>query len=53
MEERYSSREEYLRRYTKAVDKLIRERWILQEDREAMLQRGGLEWDQLMNEGAQ
>jgi hypothetical protein len=47
--ERYSGRKEYLRRYKKAVDNLIQERWILQEDREAMLQRGGSEWDQLLN----
>jgi hypothetical protein len=50
---RYSSREEYLRRYAKAVDTLIKERWILEEDRGALLQRGGLEWDQIMKEGVQ
>jgi hypothetical protein len=51
--ERYSSREEYLRRYAKAVDTLIKERWILEEDRGALLQRGRLEWDQIMKEGVQ
>jgi hypothetical protein len=49
--ERYSSREEYLRLYAKAVDRLIKERWILEEDRGTLLQRGGLEWDQVINDG--
>ena len=44
--ERYSSREEYLSRYEKAVDALVKERWVLEEDREPVLDRGGLEWDE-------
>ncbi len=43
---RYSSRQEYLNRYEKAVDTLVKERWVLQEDREPVLDRGGLEWDE-------
>ncbi len=42
--ERYSSREDYLRRYAKAVDDLVRQRWILPEDRDALLRRGEQEW---------
>ncbi len=42
--ERYSGREDYMSRYTAAVDDLIKQRWILPEDRAAMLQRGQQEW---------
>ncbi len=44
--ERYSSREDYLARYAQELDKLIAQRWILPEDRAALLHRGELEWDQ-------
>jgi hypothetical protein len=44
--ERYSSREDYLSRYGKAIEALVRERWILEEDRAALLSRGGAEWDE-------
>lgn len=44
--ERYSDRDDYVNRYTKAVDDLVKQRWILPEDRAVMLQRGGLEWDE-------
>ncbi len=46
IEERYGSREEYVARYSKAVDDLIQQRWILPEDREAVLTRGEQEWAQ-------
>jgi hypothetical protein len=42
--ERYASKEDYLARYSRAVDALIRERWVLPEDRAALLQRGETEW---------
>jgi hypothetical protein len=42
--ERYASRDDYLSRYSKAVDELITERWILPEDRPALLARGAQEW---------
>ena len=44
IEERYSSREDYLARYGKAVDELVRERWILPEDLAAFIHRGEAEW---------
>ena len=44
--ERYKSREDYLGRYGKAIDALVKERWILEEDRAALLNRGGAEWDE-------
>ena len=44
--ERYSSREDYLRRYGAAVEALVSQRWLLKEDRAALLQRGQLEWDE-------
>lgn len=49
--ERYSSREQYLRRFGAALDELVRERWILPEDRAALLERGGQEWDLAMKGG--
>jgi hypothetical protein len=45
--ERYADREAYLRQFARATDELIRQRWILAEDRPALLQRGGEEWDLL------
>ena len=42
--ERYPTREEYFARYQAAVDVLVSEHWILKEDRDAMLDRGKLEW---------
>lgn len=44
--ERYSGREDYLIRYANALDDLIRQRWILPEDRAAVLHRGEQEWDE-------
>jgi Alpha/beta hydrolase domain len=43
--ERYVGREDYLNRYAGAVDELIRQRWILPEDRSPLLKRGEQEWD--------
>ena len=48
VEERYKNRDDYLARYTAALDQLIKERWILPEDRAAVLQRGQQEWDLAM-----
>jgi hypothetical protein len=42
--ERYSGREEYMARFTRALDELVAARWILVEDRAAMLQLGEREW---------
>src|SRR5581483_4871642 len=44
--ERYSGRDDYLARYARATDELVKQRWILQEDRKALLHRGEQEWDQ-------
>ena len=44
--ERYTSREDYLSRYGHAVDELAKQRWILDEDRPALLHRGEQEWDE-------
>jgi hypothetical protein len=46
IEERYGSREDYLDRFRHAVDELVAQRWILQEDRAALMLRGGQEWDE-------
>jgi hypothetical protein len=42
--ERYPDHDAYLMQYTNAVDALVRQRWILPEDRAAMLTRGEQEW---------
>ncbi|HYM75869.1 MAG TPA: alpha/beta hydrolase domain-containing protein [Candidatus Dormibacteraeota bacterium] len=42
--ERYSSREDYMTRFTNATDDLVKQRWILPEDRDAVLHRGEQEW---------
>jgi hypothetical protein len=44
--ERYSSREGYLQRYARALDELVKQRWILPEDRQQLLQRGMQEWEE-------
>jgi hypothetical protein len=44
--ERYSGREYYLSRNEKAIDELVKERWVLDEDRAALLRRGGAEWNE-------
>ena len=47
--ERYAGRDVYLQQFTRATDELVRQRWILPEDREALLKRGGADWDLLVN----
>jgi len=47
--ERYSGREEYLKRFADVTDELIKQRWILPEDRAALMERGSKEWDLLAN----
>jgi len=42
--ERYPDREDYLTRYKNAVDDLVKQRWILPEDREALIHSGQQEW---------
>jgi hypothetical protein len=42
--ERYASQQDYLSRYSQAVDELVAQRWILKEDSAALLDRGAKEW---------
>ncbi len=42
--ERYTSREQYMGRFTEAAMKLVRERFLLREDLPAMIERGEREW---------
>ena len=44
--ERYKGTDDYLTRYTAALDDLVKQRWILPEDRDAVLHRGEQEWDE-------
>jgi len=44
--ERYTGREDYLSRYSRALDELVKQRWFLEEDRAALLRRAEQEWDE-------
>ena len=44
--ERYSDRATYTNRFNSAVDDLVKQRWILAEDRDAYIHRGEQEWDE-------
>ncbi len=43
--ERYPSRDEYLEKFRKSADKLAADRFLLPEDIDALVKRGGKEWD--------
>ena len=40
------SREDYLDRYAKETDLLVKQRWILPEDRKALLERAERQWNE-------
>jgi hypothetical protein len=42
--ERYTNGDDYLQKYTRSLDELVKQRWILPEDRQAVLHRGEQEW---------
>jgi hypothetical protein len=44
--ERYASPEDYLHRYGHALDELVKQRWILEEDRASLLRRADQEWSE-------
>jgi hypothetical protein len=44
--ERYTGREDYLSRYGRALDELVKQCWILEEDRAALLHRADEEWNE-------
>jgi len=44
IEERYPNRDDYMMRFTNATDELVKQRWLLPEDRESLIQRGEQEW---------
>ena len=46
VEERYGSREDYLDRFRHALDELVEQRWVLPEDRAALLARGRQDWEE-------
>jgi hypothetical protein len=48
--ERYSSREEYLKKFREAAEKLAAERFLLREDIDALVRRGRAEWDWIMKD---
>ncbi len=48
--ERYASQEEYMGKFEQAAKKLIEQRFLLQEDLPAMLERGKLEWKTIVEQ---
>jgi hypothetical protein len=48
--ERYASREEYMSKFEQAAKKLIEQRFLLQEDLPAILERGKLEWKTIVEQ---
>jgi alpha/beta hydrolase family protein len=48
--ERYKSQEEYMSKFEQAAKKLIEQRFLLQEDLPAILERGKLEWKTIVGE---
>jgi hypothetical protein len=49
VEERYSSRADYVQRVEQAAKKLVGERYLLQEDVAAIVEAAGQQWDWTMN----
>ncbi len=43
--ERYKGRADYMARFTRAADELVKKRYILPEDRAALIQEGERDWD--------
>lgn len=43
--ERYGSREEFLTKFSEAANKLVDDRFLLKEDVDGLVRRGGEEWD--------
>jgi hypothetical protein len=48
--ERYASREVYMTKFEEAAKRLIDQRFLLQEDLPAILERGKLEWKMIVGE---
>jgi Alpha/beta hydrolase domain len=45
IDERYRSRADYLARVRKAIDDLVRKRYVLEQDVETMMSRGAAQWE--------
>ena len=45
VEERYTSKDDYLRRVKEAADKLVKERYLLADDLDATVARASEMWD--------
>jgi hypothetical protein len=48
VQERYASRERYIEKFTAAAERLIHQRFLLQEDLAAIVARGQHEWEEVM-----
>jgi Alpha/beta hydrolase domain len=48
--ERYSSREQYMTKFSETAMKLVQDRFLLREDLAAVLERGQREWDEIAGE---
>ncbi len=53
VEERYSSRMEYLRRFEEATQRLVREGYLLSEDLQRIVEGGASHWDWLMEQSSE
>jgi hypothetical protein len=51
--ERYASREQYLEKFSSAAEKLVHERFLLQEDLPAIKARGEKEWEEVVGKTEQ
>jgi len=52
IEERYSSRADYLRRVEDAANREVNDRYLLQEDVKPIVQAAGQHWDWIMSSGS-
>jgi hypothetical protein len=51
IEERYTSRDQYIAKFTEAANRLVRQRFLLREDLPAVIARGQREWDEVVGKG--
>ena len=52
LEERYASKEEYLAKVTRVLQKLIEQRFLQPADLDPQLKQAGIRWDWVMREAA-
>jgi len=53
IEERYTDREDYVRKVAAAAEELVRERFMIEEDVPRVIERAAARWDSLMSLGSE